>query len=83
MTENFTLSQRLWSLERKCSHQKCEPGCLVIGERTKLHSCISCCNESLCNTNNSVNEPQLFFYNFFLLHSLLSVIFNFKKNIKF
>lgn len=34
---------------RECA-ETCEPGCIVIGERTKLHSCIMCCDEvNYCN----------------------------------
>lgn len=40
---------RLWSLQRNCT-SKCEPGCIVIGERTKLHACTVCCGTYLCNT---------------------------------
>ncbi|KAG8334428.1 hypothetical protein J6590_090880 [Homalodisca vitripennis] len=48
-TENSTSVQRMWSLERNCTH-RCEPGCIVIGERTKLYACTACCERSLCNT---------------------------------
>lgn len=49
-TENATSSQRLWSLERKCA-STCEAGCIVIGERTKLYACTSCCRTPYCNTD--------------------------------
>nr|CAD7572201.1 unnamed protein product [Timema californicum] len=49
-TENTTSVPRMWSLERNCT-EKCEPGCIVIGERTKLYACTSCCVDSLCNTD--------------------------------
>ena len=42
----------MWGLERNCTN-KCEPGCIVIGERTKLYSCTSCCEKSLCNTGTA------------------------------
>lgn len=49
-TENSTYpTKRLWSLQRNCTN-KCEPGCIVIGERTKLYACTVCCENSLCNT---------------------------------
>ncbi|XP_037040578.1 uncharacterized protein LOC119077475 [Bradysia coprophila] len=48
-TENSTSSPKMWSLERKCSAH-CENGCIVIGERTKLYACTSCCNTSYCNS---------------------------------
>ncbi|PNF42240.1 hypothetical protein B7P43_G05506, partial [Cryptotermes secundus] len=48
-TENSTYpTKRLWSLQRNCTN-KCEPGCIVIGERTKLYACTVCCGQSLCN----------------------------------
>ncbi|XP_031621221.1 uncharacterized protein LOC116339471 [Contarinia nasturtii] len=49
-TENSTSSQKLWSLERRCA-SNCEAGCIVIGERTKLYACTSCCKTSYCNTD--------------------------------
>lgn len=49
-TENATSSQKLWSLERRCA-SNCEAGCIVIGERTKLYACTSCCRTSYCNTD--------------------------------
>ncbi|KAH8415888.1 hypothetical protein KR222_002688 [Zaprionus bogoriensis] len=48
-TENSTSSPKMWSLDRRCT-ANCEPGCIIIGERTKLYACTSCCEESLCNT---------------------------------
>lgn len=47
-TENATSSARMWSLERRCT-AACEAGCIVIGERTKLYACTSCCRTSYCN----------------------------------
>lgn len=50
-TENMTSGLKMWSLQRQCS-KTCEPSCIVIGERVKLFACTSCCNTSLCNTDN-------------------------------
>jgi hypothetical protein len=51
-TENSTYPvKRLWSLQRNCTN-KCESGCIVIGERTKLHVCTACCEKFICNTMN-------------------------------
>ncbi|CAK9814716.1 hypothetical protein ANTQUA_LOCUS8186 [Anthophora quadrimaculata] len=47
-TEDSTSSPQIWSMERNCT-SKCEPGCIVIGERTKLSACTTCCKESFCN----------------------------------
>ena len=48
---NFTNQpvKRLWSVQRNCT-SKCEPGCIVIGERTKLYACTVCCATHKCNT---------------------------------
>ncbi|EDW01706.1 uncharacterized protein LOC6560745 [Drosophila grimshawi] len=48
-TENSTSPPKMWSLDRRCA-VNCEPGCIIIGERTKLYACTSCCEESFCNT---------------------------------
>lgn len=47
-TENATTPLRTWSLQRQCS-SSCGKGCIVIGERTKLFACTSCCETNLCN----------------------------------
>ncbi|XP_071519020.1 uncharacterized protein [Panulirus ornatus] len=43
------------SFNRSCTSY-CDPYCNVIGDRTKIHSCTSCCTESLCNTGNSASS---------------------------
>ncbi|CAH1108059.1 unnamed protein product [Psylliodes chrysocephalus] len=51
-TDEVTGKPKLWLLQRNCS-ESCEPGCIVIGERTKLHSCITCCDEhNYCNAGS-------------------------------
>ncbi|KAL4708317.1 hypothetical protein ACJJTC_007723 [Scirpophaga incertulas] len=50
--ENSTTDLKMWALERNCT-KHCEPGCIIIGERTKLHACTSCCTTSLCNYDSS------------------------------
>ncbi|KAG8223195.1 hypothetical protein J437_LFUL000361 [Ladona fulva] len=47
-TENSTSDIRMWYLERNCT-TRCEPGCIVIGERTKLYACTACCEKPFCN----------------------------------
>ncbi|XP_017888393.1 uncharacterized protein LOC108629937 [Ceratina calcarata] len=47
-TEDSTSSPQTWSVERNCT-SKCESGCIVIGERTKLFACTTCCEQSFCN----------------------------------
>ncbi|XP_035789549.1 uncharacterized protein LOC118465427 [Anopheles albimanus] len=51
-TENSTSTPKLWSLERRCINT-CEAGCIIIGERTKLYACTSCCEKSFCNTGRA------------------------------
>ncbi|XP_048260912.1 uncharacterized protein LOC125384871 isoform X2 [Bombus terrestris] len=41
-------SPQTWSVERKCT-DKCDSGCIVVGERTKLSACTTCCEKSFCN----------------------------------
>ncbi|KAK9881905.1 hypothetical protein WA026_018100 [Henosepilachna vigintioctopunctata] len=54
-TDEITGKPKLWLLQRNCS-ETCEPGCIVIGERTKLHSCITCCDEhNFCNADSSAH----------------------------
>lgn len=57
-TENATSSPKMWSLERKCA-SNCESGCIIIGERTKLYACTSCCNSSYCNSGRGANASPL------------------------
>ncbi|XP_055608779.1 uncharacterized protein LOC129756050 [Uranotaenia lowii] len=56
---------KLWSLERKCV-STCEPGCIVIGERTKLYACISCCTDLLCNVGKAGSAGLRFPYGYSL-----------------
>ncbi|XP_066987995.1 sericin-2 isoform X2 [Macrobrachium rosenbergii] len=60
----------VFSVNRNCSAE-CTPNCMVIGDRTKIHSCTSCCTESHCNTDNSSSSRQT--SNFLLLMSALMV----------
>ncbi|XP_064104490.1 uncharacterized protein LOC135214290 [Macrobrachium nipponense] len=60
----------VFSVNRNCSAE-CSPTCIVIGDRTKIHSCTSCCTESHCNTDNSSSSRQT--SNFLLLMSALMV----------
>lgn len=50
-TEDVTGKPKLWLLQRNCT-KSCEPGCIVVGERTKLYSCTTCCETSLCNSGS-------------------------------
>ncbi|CAG4991819.1 unnamed protein product [Parnassius apollo] len=57
-TENATTALKMWALERNCT-KHCEPGCIVIGERTKLYACTSCCTTSLCNYGSGASGQFL------------------------
>ncbi|XP_068209424.1 uncharacterized protein [Palaemon carinicauda] len=79
--EKFCSVKRIWyvvetkeavmfSVNRNCSSE-CTPSCMVIGDRTKIHACTSCCTESHCNTDNSSSSRQT--SNFLLLMSAFVV----------
>lgn len=57
-TENSTTPPKMWAIERNCT-KHCEPGCIVIGERTKLYACTSCCTTSLCNYGSGAQQRLL------------------------
>ncbi|XP_033324517.1 uncharacterized protein LOC117219455 isoform X1 [Megalopta genalis] len=60
-TENSTSSPLTWSTDRNCT-SKCEPGCTVIGVRTKLYTCTACCEQSFCNVGTGAADPQSSYY---------------------
>ncbi|XP_012282947.1 uncharacterized protein LOC105701091 [Orussus abietinus] len=76
-TENSTSVPMMWSLERNCTN-KCEPGCIVIGERTKLYACTACCEKSLCNTGTGtaaeINTTEVGLILALILQAVLTVI---------
>ncbi|XP_032783381.2 uncharacterized protein LOC116921224 [Daphnia magna] len=74
-TENATSPLALWYIERNCS-SKCEPGCLILGERTKLYACISCCNHNLCNIGNGANY-QRFSHDLAVVQMIVLIFLNF------
>ncbi|XP_066584492.1 uncharacterized protein [Prorops nasuta] len=76
-TENSTSSPQMWSLERNCTN-KCDPGCIIIGERTKLYACTACCEKSLCNTGtgtaNELTTEQINFLLAMVLQAIFTII---------
>ncbi|ENN80873.1 hypothetical protein YQE_02719, partial [Dendroctonus ponderosae] len=69
-TEEVTGKPKLWLLQRNCL-ETCDSGCIVIGERTKLHSCITCCDEhNFCNSGSGAEQAR------FVLEDLLIAVFN-------
>ncbi|XP_008204952.1 uncharacterized protein LOC100121698 [Nasonia vitripennis] len=73
-TENSTSVPMMWGLERNCTN-KCEPGCIVIGERTKLYACTACCEKSLCNSGTgTANDLTTKESEFFLALALQIVL---------
>ncbi|KAL0123822.1 hypothetical protein PUN28_005981 [Cardiocondyla obscurior] len=76
-TENSTSPPVTWSIERSCIN-KCEPGCIVIGERTKLYTCTSCCETNLCNngtgTANDLTIKEVDLLLALVLQAILIVI---------
>ncbi|KAH0944880.1 hypothetical protein HN011_004507 [Eciton burchellii] len=75
--ENLTSMPQTWSLERHCTN-KCEPGCIVIGERTKLYACTACCESDLCNTGtgtaNDLTIKEIDLLLAFVLQLIVTVI---------
>lgn len=57
-TEDNIGVPKLWLLQRNCS-KNCEEGCIVIGERTKLRSCTTCCDTDYCNDGNGMQPIKL------------------------
>ncbi|XP_042232608.1 uncharacterized protein LOC121873257 isoform X1 [Homarus americanus] len=65
--QTYCTVQRIWyvvetgaeemdfSVNRTCA-SVCNPSCMVIGDRTKIYSCTSCCSESYCNTGSSASS---------------------------
>ncbi|XP_029167824.1 uncharacterized protein LOC114938181 isoform X2 [Nylanderia fulva] len=76
-TENSTSTEQTWSVERNCTN-KCEPGCIVIGERTKLFACTACCETDMCNngngTANDLTIKEIDFLLALVLQAILTVI---------
>lgn len=72
-TENSTTAPRMWSLQRECSGV-CGKGCIVIGERTKLFACTSCCDTPLCNVGEGRAALPIFQSVNKMLGSVLVVI---------
>lgn len=43
--------EKNFSITRSCT-RTCDDFCIVLGDRTKIHSCQSCCTTPNCNTGN-------------------------------
>lgn len=56
--KNSTSEKKLWSLQRNCT-EKCENSCIIIGERTKLYACETCCDNNLCNVGSSGRRNEI------------------------
>lgn len=80
-TENATSGPKMWSLERKCTNN-CESGCIVIGERTKLYACTSCCNTSYCNSGRGDAAPILTAPSVTVFVIAFHLMFHFKSTIR-
>lgn len=71
-TENTTSAPSLWLLQRNCT-KHCEAGCIIIGERIKLHSCTTCCDENFCNSGNKAGGLRIGTSMLFLMMFLTTV----------
>lgn len=70
LEEVFCMVNRIWyvvevgaearnlSVNRTCATD-CSPSCVVIGDRTKIHSCTSCCTTSYCNIGSSASAQPI------------------------
>ncbi|CAG0901226.1 unnamed protein product [Darwinula stevensoni] len=68
---NDTQKWHTWAVRRNCTDE-CHPGCVLMGQRTKIHICTSCCTTHLCNVGDqapSALGPQ----RLLLLPSLVAV----------
>jgi len=62
---------KTFAVKRNCTAEdKCVPGCVVMGERTRIYVCSTCCKKDLCNTGNDA-VPLTITHPFY--HSLLSL----------
>lgn len=70
--KNTTTEKRLWNIQRHCSNH-CENSCIIIGERTKLYACQSCCDKNLCNVGAGESRVEIFKFSliFFLIFNLI------------
>ena len=73
-SENSTTKVKMWSLERNCTN-KCQEGCIVIGERTKLYACTTCCNTNYCNVGNNALSYRMLSLRMLLLLLQMPIIF--------
>ncbi|KAK3892013.1 hypothetical protein Pcinc_004138 [Petrolisthes cinctipes] len=67
-----------FSVNRDCARE-CFPHCIVIGDRTKIYSCMSCCTESFCNTGSSAasrteSSPTCVLLPYLMLATLLLLL---------
>jgi hypothetical protein len=69
---NTTSVKKLWSLQRDCT-DRCENGCIAIGERVKLYACSTCCHNNLCNVSS--NGDRIHLPSSALIVALLAVFF--------
>ncbi|XP_020279666.1 uncharacterized protein LOC109852683 isoform X2 [Pseudomyrmex gracilis] len=81
-TYNYTTNStktpvsKLWYIERNCT-SKCEPDCIVIGERSKIISCTICCDANFCNNGTSTaHEMPLKWKKEQRILLILAIIFN-------
>ncbi|XP_015784254.1 uncharacterized protein LOC107361841 [Tetranychus urticae] len=72
-----------WALERKCS-SSCIQGCIILGERTRLHYCSSCCSDDLCNTNSmsiDLKMNNLLIVTAIMVHAIFELSLNLFKSL--
>ncbi|ODN01029.1 hypothetical protein Ocin01_05649 [Orchesella cincta] len=62
-----TSPMKTFSIKRNCS-KKCEDGCVVMGERTRLYVCSQCCSTPLCNVGSGSSSVHLIDNSFQYFH---------------
>jgi len=78
--EQSAIDYKFWAVERKCV-KECVEGCFVLGERTKLSLCTTCCSTNYCNVGNTSSERCHILSLFFALS--LYLFLNMCNNYKF
>lgn len=56
--KNTTSDKKLWNVQRNCSTE-CNNSCIIIGERTKLYACQTCCDNNLCNVGAGAERNEM------------------------
>ena len=70
--KNTTSEKKLWNVQRNCS-EECDNSCIIIGERTKLYACQTCCDNNLCNVGAGVERNVMSWLLLLILMGIIDV----------